>query len=256
MVAENNSPAKSKSGSNNKTTNNTATAKSTPTTKSTIIQKTNQDLTPKIGSIFLEVKSPIGMLQVGTYPKHVTLHKEFDQNIVPKPSKKPKPVMLAPRDRLLRHMSSLAGAMRTEYQTLIDSIDPSASPSSTKTTIVPPRAVILTCFMYDNPGFQVPTLSFCHPPNTPLNFPFTPPKLSPDERDAIGAQFDHHILQGLELWQANFVIEPQTVTLSKFFRLSYQASTPTIATTSSMGPTIDAHSQEQKKPKVRKLVKA
>jgi sugar fermentation stimulation protein A len=62
------------------------------------------------------------------------------------------------------------------------------------------RAILLCCFIYDNPGFQVIERS--------TNY------------DEVKATVDASVAKGVETWQANFRITPIEVTLEKYFPIS------------------------------------
>lgn len=63
------------------------------------------------------------------------------------------------------------------------------------------RAIMLLAFLYDNPGFKVLTRS--------KGF------------DKIQELTNDVFLNGVELWQANFKITPNEVTLSRYFKLDF-----------------------------------
>ncbi|MDL2236419.1 DNA/RNA nuclease SfsA [Christensenellaceae bacterium OttesenSCG-928-K19] len=62
------------------------------------------------------------------------------------------------------------------------------------------RAILLTCFIYDNPGFEVIERS--------TNY------------EQVRAAVDKSIEMGVETWQANFLLTPIGVTLKRYFKLS------------------------------------
>lgn len=59
------------------------------------------------------------------------------------------------------------------------------------------RAIFLTCFIYDNPGFQVIEKS--------TNY------------DSVKKAVDAAQAKGVEIWQANFKIDAKGVKLQKYF---------------------------------------
>ena len=61
------------------------------------------------------------------------------------------------------------------------------------------RAVLLTCFIYDNPGFEVVEKS--------TNY------------DEVKAEMDAAQERGVEIWQANFELMPERVQLDRCFRI-------------------------------------
>ena len=60
------------------------------------------------------------------------------------------------------------------------------------------RAILLNCFIYDNPGFEIREKS--------TNY------------EEVKAAFDRSIELGVETWQANFKIDPYGVKLVKYFK--------------------------------------
>lgn len=60
------------------------------------------------------------------------------------------------------------------------------------------RAILLICFIYDNPGFEVIEKS--------TNF------------EEVRAAVDKSITLGVEMWQANFEIQPEGVRLVRYFK--------------------------------------
>ncbi len=59
------------------------------------------------------------------------------------------------------------------------------------------RAILLTCFIYDNPGFQVI--------NKSTNY------------EEVKSAMDKSKSLGVETWQANFEIQPDGVRLIRYF---------------------------------------
>jgi sugar fermentation stimulation protein A len=78
-------------------------------------------------------------------------------------------------DRFVKHITDLANSLQ-EHQ----------------------RAILLTCFIYDNPGFKVTERSTNH--------------------DQVRAAVDKVAKAGVELWQVNFNISQYGVELVKYFR--------------------------------------
>lgn len=60
------------------------------------------------------------------------------------------------------------------------------------------RAILLTCFIYDNPGFEIIEKS--------TNY------------EEVKAEVDKSITLGVEMWQANFEIQPKGVRLVRYFK--------------------------------------
>ena len=61
------------------------------------------------------------------------------------------------------------------------------------------RAIMLLCFIYDNPGFEVIERS--------------------KKYEEVKRIVDENIEKGVEIWQANFKITPSEVSLEKYFRI-------------------------------------
>jgi len=100
------------------------------------------------GHTYLEVKTPLENLQV-TLGEHVQTRK--------------RPPLVA-TDRLARHVGELGDSLAAQQ-----------------------RAILLVCFLYDNPGFQV----------------------APSGRGSqVKAQVDRALRQGVEIWQVNFGLDP------------------------------------------------
>lgn len=112
------------------------------------------------GDVYLEVKTPLQTLQVD-YPDYIKL-------------KKPSP--FSSTGRFTKHMAQL-GESLADHQ----------------------KAVLLVCFLYDNPGFKVI--------NRSTNY------------ETVRRTVDSSAAKGVEIWQANFKITPTCVTLEKHFRL-------------------------------------
>jgi sugar fermentation stimulation protein A len=113
-----------------------------------------------VGNTYLEVKTPLQFLQVD----------------IPDYVKTKKSTPFSSTDRLVRHVTELAGSLQ-DHQ----------------------RAILLTCFLYDNPGFKVVERS--------TNW------------KQVRAAVDDATSSGVELWQANFEITPNGVRLTGYFRM-------------------------------------
>lgn len=112
------------------------------------------------GSTYLEVKTPLQALQVE----------------VPEWVGRKRHAKFASTGRFQRHITELANSL-AEHE----------------------RAVLLVCFVYDNPGFEVVEPS--------ANY------------EQTKAAVDAACGRGVEAWQANFEITPQGVQLAKHFQL-------------------------------------
>lgn len=111
-----------------------------------------------VGNTYLEVETPLTELQVPIRP-HIKTKKvaEFQSF-----------------ERFLKHINELSSSLKESE-----------------------RAILLTCFLYDNVGYTVSTKG----------------KYSRLIRGAV----QDTIGQGIEIWQANFKITPQKVELLRFF---------------------------------------
>ena len=115
-----------------------------------------------VGETFLEVKMPLQHIQL-EIPDHV---------------KTKKVTSFGSTDRFVRHMVDLSNSLK-DHQ----------------------RAILLSCFMYDNPGFKVMEMSVHHE------------EVSSTVRSSEDA--------GVELWQANFEITPEMVRLRRHFKMRF-----------------------------------
>lgn len=120
----------------------------------------NSKLDFLIGNTYLEVKTPLQQLQIDM-PEHIKTKKlsPFDAT-----------------DRMLRHIRDLADSLASQE-----------------------RAILLTCFIYDNPGFQVVERSVRY--------------------EQVKAAVQESEEKGVERWQANFTLSSKGVSLCKYFRL-------------------------------------
>ena len=120
----------------------------------------NSKLDFLVGDTYLEVKTPLQQIQVDI-PSHIKAKKKAP---------------FSSTDRMVRHITELAGSLQ-EHQ----------------------RAILLTCFVYDNPGFQIIEKS--------TNY------------EQVRAAVDNSAAAGVEMWQANFEISPKAVRLIRYSRL-------------------------------------
>jgi sugar fermentation stimulation protein A len=111
------------------------------------------------GDTYIEVKMPLVSLQLDI-PDHVRTKKS---------------AQFSSTDRFIKHITDLAKSLQ-DHQ----------------------RAILLTCFIYDNPGFKVIERSI--------------------EHEHVRATVETAERAGVELWQANFKISPYGVELVKYFR--------------------------------------
>lgn len=113
-----------------------------------------------VGDVYLEVKMPLQHLQVE----------------VPEWVRTKKVAPFSSTGRMQRHVGELAKSLESHQ-----------------------RAVLLTCFIYDNPGFEVVEKS--------TNY------------DEVKAEMDAAQERGVEIWQANFELMPERVRLDRCFRI-------------------------------------
>ncbi|MBE5748107.1 MAG: DNA/RNA nuclease SfsA [Clostridiales bacterium] len=116
-----------------------------------------------VDNVYLEVKTPLQTLQVD-YPDYIKL-------------KKPAP--FSSTGRFAKHMAQLAESLE-DHQ----------------------RAILLVCFIYDNPGFKVV--------NKSTNY------------DQVKDTVSTSVHKGVEMWQANFRLTPTHVELEKYFPLQLE----------------------------------
>lgn len=112
-----------------------------------------------VGNTYIEVKTPLQDLQVD-YPDYIKTKK-----VAP----------FSSTDRFVKHITELSNSLKSNE-----------------------RAILLNCFIYDNPGFKVRHRS--------TNY------------EEVKSAFDKSIELGVEIWQANFKIEPEGVSLIKYFK--------------------------------------
>ncbi|MFE5084479.1 DNA/RNA nuclease SfsA [Streptomyces mirabilis] len=111
---------------------------------------------------YVEVKTPLDNLQV-PLGDHVRT--------------RPRPP-LASTDRLVKHIGELGHSLEAHE-----------------------RAVLLVCFLYDNPGFQVRHSS---------------------HHDEVKAQVSQAVKRGVEIWQVNFQLDAVGVRVARHFELTPQ----------------------------------
>ncbi|MBQ9325616.1 MAG: DNA/RNA nuclease SfsA [Clostridia bacterium] len=111
-----------------------------------------------VGSTYLEVKTPLQHLQVD----------------VPDWVKTKKVTPFSSTGRMSKHFEELGGSLK-EHE----------------------RAILLVCFIYDNPGFEIIERSTHY--------------------DQVKELVDRNVSKGVETWQANFAITPTGVELKKYF---------------------------------------
>ena len=114
-----------------------------------------------VGSTYLEVKTPLQTLQVE----------------LPEWVKTKKVTPFSSTDRFVRHITELANSLQSHQ-----------------------RAILLTNFLYDNPGFEVIDRSTHY--------------------EQVKSAVDAAQERGVEIWQSNFRIDPDGVLLEKYFRIS------------------------------------
>ena len=112
-----------------------------------------------VGNTYLEVKTPLQSLQIDI-PDYVKTKKVTPFNST---------------DRFVKHITELGKSLENHQ-----------------------RAILLTCFIYDNPGFQVI--------NKSTNY------------EEVKSAMDKSKSLGVETWQANFEIQPDRVRLIRYFK--------------------------------------
>ena len=120
----------------------------------------NSKLDFLVGNTYLEVKTPLQSLQVALPPWVKTK----------------KVARFSSTDRFVRHITELADSLQCHQ-----------------------RAILLTNFIYNNPGFEVVERSTHY--------------------EEVKAAVDAAQARGVEIWQSNFRITPECVTLEKYFRI-------------------------------------
>lgn len=118
----------------------------------------NSKLDFRVGDTFLEVKTPLVSLQVECGP-HI---------------KTAKAAPFSSTDRFVKHINELANSLEDNQ-----------------------RAILLLCFIYDNPGFVVGVRS--------------------TNSEYVREQVRKSTNRGVEMWQVNFRITPQRVELIRCF---------------------------------------
>ncbi|MDR0249374.1 MAG: DNA/RNA nuclease SfsA [Oscillospiraceae bacterium] len=114
-----------------------------------------------VGDTYVEVKTPLQSLQLD----------------IPDYVKTKKTAPFSSTERFVKHITELANSLQSHQ-----------------------RAILLTCFLYDNPGFQVVERN--------TNY------------EEVSAAVGRAEAARVESWQANFRITPGGVELAKYFRLS------------------------------------
>lgn len=112
-----------------------------------------------VGDTYIEVKTPLQNIQID-YPDYIKTKK-----VTP----------FSSTDRFVKHITELGNSLKNNQ-----------------------RAILLNCFIYNNPGFVVKEKS--------TNY------------EKVKAAFDKNVDLGVEIWQANFKIEPDGVMLMKYFK--------------------------------------
>ena len=121
----------------------------------------NSKLDFLVGNTYLEVKTPLQQLQM-TIPDYVKTKKNTP---------------FSSTDRFQRHITELADSLETHQ-----------------------RAILLCCFIYDNPGFEVIERS--------TNY------------EQIKTAVDSAQSRGVEIWQTNFRITPNEVLLDRYYKIN------------------------------------
>ena len=115
-----------------------------------------------VGDTYIEVKTPLLSIQL-PYPEHI---------------KTKKTGKFSSTERFVKHINELAGSLANQE-----------------------RAILLVCFIYNNPGFKVEVRS--------------------TNSDFVESEVQKCISKGIEIWQVNFSISPEKVTLLKYFDITH-----------------------------------
>ena len=114
-----------------------------------------------VGNTYIEVKTPLQSIQL-PFPEHI---------------KTKKMGKFSSTERFIKHINELAGSLSNNQ-----------------------RAILLVCFIYDNPGFKVEVRS--------------------NNSDFVESEVQKVISKGIEIWQINFNISPDGVNLLKYFEIT------------------------------------
>ncbi len=112
-----------------------------------------------VGDTYLEVKTPLQQLQVDI-PEYIKIKK-----VTP----------FSSTDRFVKHITELANSLQNHQ-----------------------RAILLTCFIYDNPGFEVIKRS--------TNY------------EQVRKAVNNAVSKGVETWQVNFQITPTKIRMLNYFK--------------------------------------
>lgn len=115
----------------------------------------------RVGDTYIEVKTPLQHLQIDI-PSYVKMKKTTPFNST---------------ERFVKHITTLKDSLQAHE-----------------------RAILLTCFIYDNPGFQVIEKS--------TNY------------ETVKKAMDNCIAAGVEQWQVNFEITSTALYLKKYYKLN------------------------------------
>ena len=115
----------------------------------------NSKLDFLVGNTYIEVKTPLQNLQV-EIKEHIAMKKVSKFNSF---------------ERFIKHINELAGSLKENE-----------------------RAIFLTCFIYENPGYKVNK-----------------------KNSYIKDQVQAYIKRGIEIWQVDLKITPTEVSLVKYF---------------------------------------
>lgn len=115
-----------------------------------------------VGNTYIEVKTPLQSIQL-PYPEHI---------------KTKKVGKFSSTERFIKHINELAGSLVSNQ-----------------------RAILLVCFIYDNPGFKVEVRS--------------------TNSDFVESEVQKCISKGIEIWQVNFSISKDAVRLLKYFNITH-----------------------------------
>ncbi|WP_411681332.1 DNA/RNA nuclease SfsA [Clostridium thailandense] len=120
----------------------------------------NSKLDFLVDNIYIEVKTPLQCLQV-PIGEHIKTKKVTELNST---------------DRFVRHINELAESLKENE-----------------------RAILITCFIYDNPGFK---------------------PVGSKRKEYVREQVESCLERGLETWQVNLRITPTELSIIKYFKTS------------------------------------
>ena len=116
-----------------------------------------------VGNTYIEVKTPLQSIQL-PYPEHIKTKRigKFSST-----------------ERFIKHINELASSLINNQ-----------------------RAILLVCFIYENPGFKV--------------------EIRSTNSDFVESEVQKVISNGIEIWQINFTISPERVELLEYYEITHK----------------------------------